>query len=110
MVSTKWMEDNCLLIYEDDTLAGAGRLVYNDGKYFIENLSVKEEFRGRAYGELAVRMLVRRAVNMGAEKTYALIDKDITRLFEKIGFTKLEETSGNTYLMCMQGDVGGHCH
>lgn len=108
MVSTKWTEDNCLLIYEDDTLAGTGRLVVSDKKYFIENVSVKEEFRGESYGELAVRMLVRRAVNMGAERTYAIIDKDIAGLFEKVGFAKLEETD-NTYLMCMEGDVGGHC-
>ncbi|WP_313346144.1 GNAT family N-acetyltransferase [Sedimentibacter sp.] len=109
MVSTKWMEDNCLLIYEDDVLAGTGKLVLIDGKYFIENVSIEEEFRGKSYGELAVRMLVRRAVNMGAEKTYANIDKSIVKLFEKIGFYKQEETDNGDYLMCMEGDVGGYC-
>lgn len=109
MISTKWMEDNCLVIYENNALAGTGKLVFVDGKYFVENVNIKEEFRRKSYGELAVRMLVRRAVNMGAEKTYARIDKSIVKLFEKIGFYKQEETDNGDYLMCMEGDVGGHC-
>lgn len=109
MISTKWMEDNCLLIYEDDILAGSGKLILIDGKYFVENVSVKEEFRGKTYGELAVRMLVRRAVNLGAKETFAKVNKSITNMFEKIGFEKQEETEKGDYLMCMVGDVHGHC-
>ncbi len=109
MISTKWIEDNSLLIYEDDVLVGTGKLILADGKFFIEGVSVKLEFRGKRYGDLAVRMLVRRAINMGAEKTYAKVNSTLVKMFENIGFKKQAEIENGDYLMCMEGDVGGHC-
>lgn len=109
MISTKWAEDNCLLIYEDDTLIGTGKLTLIDNNYFIENINIKEEFRRKSYGELAVRMLVRRTINLGANETYAHVNKNTAKLFEKVGFAIKGETDNGDYLMCMEGDVKGHC-
>lgn len=94
--------------YEGDIPVGTGRLLFKDGKYSIDNVCVLSEFRGNHYGDLLLRVLVRRAVNMGAEKTYALVTANAVKNFEAIGFAKLQENDGY-YLMEKTGDVGGSC-
>jgi len=77
-----------VVIYEDEIPVGSGRLLFKEGKYFIDNVCVLKEYRGRHYGDLIVRMLVRRSVNMGAEDTFSLVDSNWMKLFENIGFIK----------------------
>ncbi|MGD9568382.1 MAG: GNAT family N-acetyltransferase [Sedimentibacter sp.] len=95
--------------YEDDVPVGTGRLFFKDGKYFIDNVCVIKEFRGRHYADLIVRMLVRRAVNMGAEKTYTECSQRIKMLFENIGFETVQSNEQGIHLMVKSGDVSGHC-
>lgn len=97
------------VVYEDDEAAGTGRLLFKEGKYYIDNVCVLKEYRGKHYGDLIIRMLVRRAVNMGAENTFAVVDNKIEHLFKNIGFEKVEEYGDNKSLMVKTGDVGGHC-
>lgn len=97
------------VIYEDNVPAGTGRLLFKYGKYFIDNVCVLKEFRGRHYGDLIVRMLVRRAVNMGAEKTYTECEDSCKMLFENIGFNTVQSNEKGMHLMIKHGDVSGHC-
>ncbi len=97
-----------VLLYDSGKAAGTGRLIFKDGKYLIDKICVLKEFRKNAYGELIIRMLVRKAVDMGAEKTYAHIDNKLRNLFEKIGFIADSETE-EKLIMIKYGDVGGHC-
>ena len=53
-------------------------------------------------------MLVRKAVDIGADKTYTYIDSKLKNLFEKVGFI-VEKEQDDTLLMVKYGDVGGHC-
>lgn len=96
------------VVFEGDIPVGTGRLLFKDGKYFIDNLCVLKAFRGNHYGDLLIRVLVRKAINMGAEKTYALVLDSVLKNFENIGFIKVEENNG-TWLMEKTGDVGGNC-
>ena len=98
-----------VVIYEDEIPVGCGRLLFKEGKYFIDNVCVLKEHRGRHYGDLIVRMLVRRAVNMGAENTYSLVDSTCKHLFVKIGFIVTGEYEDGNSLMMKAGDVGGGC-
>ena len=97
-----------VLVYDSRKPVGTGRLTFKDGKYLIDKICVLKEYRNNAYGELIIRMLVRKAVDTGAEKTYAHVDKGIKKLFEKIGFIVDEELE-NELIMVKHGDVGGHC-
>lgn len=97
------------LVYEDDEAVGTGRLLFKEGKYYIDNVCVLKEYRGKHYGDLVIRMLVRKAVNMGAENTYAVVYNKNEHLFKNIGFEKVEEYGNNKSLMMKTGDVGGHC-
>lgn len=98
-----------VLIIEDDVPAGCGRLLFKERKYFIDNVCVLKEYRGRHYGDLILRMLVRRAVDMGAEATWSLVDSNCKHLFEAVGFISKEECEQGKLLMSKIGDVGGEC-
>ncbi|HHZ01608.1 MAG TPA: GNAT family N-acetyltransferase [Tissierellia bacterium] len=95
------------VLYDNDEPAGTGRLLFKEGKYFIDMLCVKEKFRGQNYGDLLIRMLVRKAVTIGATETYAQVGENLIKLFEKSGFKTV--SSNNTVLMVKEGDVGGSC-
>lgn len=104
-----------VMVYDDGKAVGTGRLIFKDGKYIIDKLCVLKEYRNNSYGELIVRMLVRKAVDMGAQKTYSLIDKldivcksQLKDIFDKIGFVTEKEENG-IIIMVKHGDVGGHC-
>lgn len=97
-----------VLVYDCDKPVGTGRLIFKDSKYIIDKICVLKEYRGNSYGELIIRMLVRKAVDIGAEKTYAQIEKGFRGLFEKIGFI-VDKEFENELLMVKFGDVGGHC-
>lgn len=97
------------VVYEDDAAAGTGRLLFKDGMYFIDNVAVLKEYRNRHYGSLLVRMLVRRAVNMGAEKTYTECRESCRAFYEDIGFEHVSTNEEGCLLMVKNGDVGGHC-
>lgn len=98
-----------VVVYDDDIPAGTGRLLFRDGKYFIDNLCVLRQFRGKNYGDLIVRMLVRKGVNIGSEKTYAEVNENCASIFENIGFKKINALENGRHLMMKEGDVGGHC-
>lgn len=97
-----------VIAYNDDIPVGTGRLLFKNEKYFIDNVCVIKEYRRKHLGDLMVRMLVRKAVNMGAERTFAEVNHDCKSLFESIGF-KTEHSENNLHLLVKIGDVGGHC-
>lgn len=94
------------VLYDEDVPAGTARLLFKEGKYFIDMLCVKKQFRDLNYEDLLVRLLVRKAVTIGAEKTYIEADKSLVKLLENIGFVMV---SKDNILMVKEGDVGGHC-
>ena len=96
------------VLFDDDTPAGAARLLFKEGKYFIDRLCVKSKFKGLNYEDLLIRMLVRKAVTIGAEKTFTEAQETHAELFENIGFTAVSKESGRV-LMVKEGDVGGSC-
>jgi ribosomal protein S18 acetylase RimI-like enzyme len=97
-----------VVLYDENIPAGTARLLFKDGKYFIDMLFVKKQFRGLNYEDLLVRMLVRKAVTIGSEKTYMEAEEDRIKLLENIGFAKVSKDNCKV-LMVKDGDVGGHC-
>lgn len=102
-----------VVVYDNNIPVGTGRLIFKKGQYEIGKIAILKEYRRKKYGELIVRMLIRKAINIGAEEVYLNtlpISKDF---FEKIGFNVI----GNPYdyrgikyiTMVRKGDVGGNC-
>lgn len=109
MISSKWSENNALHIYEDNILAVEGSLYFKEEKFFADDIKIKPEFCDKGYEDLAVRLIVRRAANMGAEKIYAVIRDNMAEIYENVGFKKERFLEDGAFLMCMEGDVAGHC-
>ena len=97
-----------VIAYENKEAVGTGRLIFKDGKYIVDKICVIGKYRGKNISDLIIRMLVRKAVTIGAEKVYTTVDKKYKIIFEKIGF-KEENVDNNKLIMVKCGDVGGHC-
>jgi len=98
-----------VVLYEDEKAVGTGRLIFNDGKYSIDKICVLSEYRGKSFGELIIRMLIRKAVTIGADKTYSILNKKYKLLFDKVGFQEISLDDNDNFIMVKEGDVGGHC-
>lgn len=97
-----------VVVYEDRIAIGTGRLIFKDRKYVIDKLCVKKEYRNKKYGDLIIRMLVRKAITIGAKQTYAVINNRCERLFNRIKFVK-ESSSDGRIVMRKDGDIISDC-
>ena len=97
-----------IVVYENETPASCGRLKYNDGKFTIGRLCTIPEKRGMAFADLALRMLIRKAFDMGAENVSVKTPADAVGYFERLNF-KATEWSENEVIMTKFEDVGGCC-
>jgi len=82
------------LVYdEEDRPAGTGRLYVDvDGRFTIGRLCVLKENRGMGYGDLLMRMLIARALDLNAAGIYLSAQVERAGFYEKYGFTALGET------------------
>lgn len=75
-----------LVIYLDEKPAATGR-IWHDGKGFrIGRIAVKKEYRGQKLGDLAVRLLLYKSFNSGADTVNINAQTYIMPLYEKFGF------------------------
>lgn len=82
---------------DEGTVVGCGRLNFDMEafRFSIDYLGIKEEFRHNGYGEFALRTLVDKVNQCGADKVF--VEKDLIRteeaasFFEKMFFTQCEE-------------------
>lgn len=95
--------------YENNSAIGTGRLLFKEGKYIIDKICVLKEYRGNNISDLILRMLIRKAVNIGAEKVYINADKKYKSIFEKVGFKEVNIDKDGNLIMVKIGDVKGHC-
>lgn len=67
---------------------GAGRLYKTDNgeEYKIGRIAVKKEERGQGFGDFIVRMLVDKALMMGADRVLVGSQPHAVAFYEKIGF------------------------
>ena len=97
-----------IVVYENETPVSCGRLNYNDEKFTIGRLCTIPEKRGMAFADLALRMLVRKAFDMGAESVSVKTPADAVTYFERLNF-KVTDRAENEVIMTKFEDVGGCC-
>ncbi len=96
-------------IYEEDNgLVGIGRLLSKNGKFFIDNFGVKEKFQRKYYGDFMLRILLRKAYEIGIKKVYVQCSEDVVGFFKKLDFLE-ENLNDKIYLLSRQGDVSSGC-
>jgi len=100
-----------LVVYDNKVPVATGRLIEKDGKRLIGRVAVLKEHRKNGYGDLVVRMLIRRAFDEGFNRQYAHSQCSVQGFYEKLGFVAYgdvyQEASIDHISMYHEGDVTG---
>lgn len=102
-----------LVAYEDGAPVATGRILKADGQLIIGRIATVKEHRKKGYGDLIVRMLIRKAFSMGEQTQHIHAQKAAQGFYEKLGFVAYgdvyDEAGIEHISMVHEGDVGGHC-
>ena len=95
-----------VVVYDGDTPVGTARLWWRDGAFWLGDVGVLEERRGRGFGDLLVRLLLFKALMHSAALIRLDATQDTVAFFAKYGFASERGTA-----MCIRGqDVRlNHC-
>lgn len=80
-----------LIVYVDGERAAAGRIWFDGSDFKIGRLAVRKKFRGQKIGDLALRLLIYKAFNSGAEEVKISAQTYIMPLYRKFGFKEYGE-------------------
>ena len=80
-----------VVVYEDDIPAATGRVIKINNEMRLGRIAVKSEYRGKRYGDLVVRMLIRKCYDIGAEEQYVHAQVQAKGFYEKLGFVPFGE-------------------
>ena len=83
-----------VLVYEDSVPAAAGRIWWQDGAFWLGDIGVLEDRRGRRLGDLVLRLLLFKAQSHAAREVRLRCRQNVTGFFERLGFQALP--SGDT--------------
>lgn len=115
MIETTWINksDNynseyMVVVYEKGIHIGLGILEVDNGVFTIKNITVFKEYRLNGYGDLMLRMLVRKAFNIGANCIFAKVNITKEVFFKKLDFKVIEVVDDNINMICTN-DVKGRC-
>lgn len=102
-----------IVVYENNIPLATGRLVIQDGQYLLGRIAVLKEHRGKGLGDLVVRMLVRRAFDLGAKEVHLHAQTKVQKFYEKLGFTAYGDVYHEANIehinMVKREDVKGDC-
>lgn len=102
-----------LAVYENNKPVATGRIIIENSQYLIGRVAVLKEFRKKGYGDLVIRMLIRKAYDSGAEKQYVHAQISAKGFYEKLGFipygNEFDEAGINHICMVHSGDIESDC-
>ncbi len=91
------------LIYEDGIPCAAGRIWYRDGAYWLGDIGVLENRRGRKLGDLTLRLLLYKAQSHAAPEVHLLCPAGSEGFFSRLGFRACSASPEGTEMM-LPGD------
>lgn len=81
-----------LVFDESDRPVGTGRLFVDaDGRFSVGRVCVLREERNKGFGDLVMRMLLARALDLNAPSVYLSAQADKKDFYKKYGFTEFGE-------------------
>ena len=92
-----------VVVYSDDRPAAAGRLWWREGSFWIGDLCVLPEYRGRKLGDLALRLLLFKAQSHFAREIRLRAPSDTAGFFARLGF-RAEQAEEELTEMVLPGD------
>ena len=82
------------VIFENDVPVAAARLWWQDGAFYIGDIGVLEDKRGRGFGDLLVRLTLYKALTHAASVIRLECPADVESFFAQYGFETDGEASG----------------
>ncbi len=103
-----------LVLYEEAMPVATGRLLkQEDGYYVLGRIAVLKAHRGKKYGDFVVRLLIRKAFELGSQKQYVHAQIQVEEFYKKLGFVSFGEEymeAGIPHVtMVHEGDISGAC-
>ncbi len=92
-----------VVVYLDGLPAAAGRLWWRDGSFWLGDVGVLPDCRGRKLGDLALRLLLFKAQNHYAREVRLLTPAETEGFFSRLGFRE-DSRRGELIEMFLPGD------
>ncbi len=80
-----------LMVYAEEIPAATGRIWHDGTSLRIGRLAVRKQFRGQKIGDLALRLLIYKAMNSGAQSLKVNAQTHVCALYKKFGFKQQGE-------------------
>ena len=87
------------LVYSDNTPAASGRIWWEDGSFWIGEIGVIPELRGRRLGDLVLRLLLFKAQSHSAREIRLVCPEETEGFFSRLGFRPVRRESGSIEMM-----------
>jgi predicted N-acetyltransferase YhbS len=78
-------------------------MYYDDGAFWLDSLAVREDLRGRGYGDLLARMMLDRALRHAAREIRLYAARGCEGFFRRYGF--MEEPGGDALMSVKAEDM-----
>ncbi len=92
------------LVYEgaeDSCPAAAGCMSMKQEEARILSVAVLPEYRGKAYGEFVIRMLIDKAKTNGIKRVTLSCQNEMSGYFQKLGFREDEKSENRDRIVCI---------
>ena len=92
-----------VVVYQEETPVAAGRLWWRDGSFWLGEVGVLPEHRGRMLGDLVLRLLLFKAQSHFAREVRLLTPAETEGFFARLGFREVGQ-QGERVEMLLPGD------
>jgi len=102
-----------LVAYNGGQAVATGRIIIDGEAYFLGRVAVLKECRGQGYGDFVMRLLIRRAFELGGMRQLIHAQIQAKGFYEKLGFAafgdEFMEADIPHIMMAREGDIAGPC-
>lgn len=81
------ISEHVIIFNEEHKVVAAGRLFLYNKQFWISQVAVLKEERGKYYGDSVVRMLVDKVFRNDGQEVWVKADENAFQFFTKLGFT-----------------------
>jgi predicted GNAT family N-acyltransferase len=75
-----------VVVYNDEKAIATGRLLNQENEFLIGRIAVLKEERQKGFGDLVVKMLLRKAEDKGAKEVMVHAQMTASKFYQKLGF------------------------
>lgn len=94
-----------VLVYDNSVPAATGRIWWADGAFWLGDLAVLEDYRGRKLGDLVLRLLLYKAQNHAAREVRLRCPDSLTGFFGRLGLRELPSDDRDAVEMVIPGSM-----